>query len=101
MPGKRTRIGCVVGCSIESASNGRRLSSRVLRGGSFNNQAVDVRSANRNRNVPTNRNGSVGFRPARTFMPLPLYCFIPYRRRGLTRSPQDAKLQATREPNEA
>jgi formylglycine-generating enzyme required for sulfatase activity len=38
----------------------------VLRGGSFNNQAVNVRSANRNRNVPTNRNNDVGLRPAST-----------------------------------
>jgi formylglycine-generating enzyme required for sulfatase activity len=40
---------------------------RVLRGGSFTYQASNVRCANRNRNVPTNRANSVGFRPARTF----------------------------------
>jgi acyl carrier protein len=38
----------------------------VLRGGSFNNQAVNVRPANRNRNAPANRNNNSGFRPAST-----------------------------------
>ncbi len=66
MPGKRTLIGCVAVSSIQSASRGRRPSSRVLRGGSFNNQASNVRSANRNNNVPTNRNNNNGFRPAST-----------------------------------
>jgi formylglycine-generating enzyme required for sulfatase activity len=41
--------------------------SRVLRGGSFDYQAVYVRSASRLRLVPTNRFVNVGFRPARTF----------------------------------
>src|SRR5262249_5613275 len=40
---------------------------RVLRGGSFNSHAVAVRSALRNRLVPTDRDNLVGFRPARTF----------------------------------
>ena len=39
---------------------------RVLRGGSFDNQASVVRSAYRNFVVPTNRNSNYGFRPART-----------------------------------
>jgi formylglycine-generating enzyme required for sulfatase activity len=43
--------------------------SRVLRGGSFNLQASDVRCAYRDRNVPTDRFNVVGFRPARTFTP--------------------------------
>ncbi len=38
----------------------------MLRGGSFNNQASNVRSANRNNNVPTNRNNNNGFRLAST-----------------------------------
>jgi serine/threonine protein kinase/formylglycine-generating enzyme required for sulfatase activity len=41
--------------------------SRVLRGGSFVNQASFVRCANRNWLVPTDRRSNVGFRPARTF----------------------------------
>jgi formylglycine-generating enzyme required for sulfatase activity len=43
--------------------------SLVLRGGSFVNQAVIVRSANRVWDVPSTRHLSVGFRPARTFTP--------------------------------
>jgi eukaryotic-like serine/threonine-protein kinase len=43
--------------------------SRVLRGGSFANQASSVRSARRNVTVPTNRDNLFGFRPARTFAP--------------------------------
>ncbi|MCL4831438.1 MAG: SUMF1/EgtB/PvdO family nonheme iron enzyme [Caldilineaceae bacterium] len=39
-----------------------RLIGRVLRGGSFNNNATNVRCANRNRNNPDNRNNNVGFR---------------------------------------
>jgi formylglycine-generating enzyme required for sulfatase activity len=42
---------------------------RVLRGGSFVDLAVDVRSANRSRYVPTTRLIRFGFRPARTFRP--------------------------------
>jgi hypothetical protein len=38
----------------------------VLRGGSFNNQTSNVRSANRNNNQPDNRNNNNGFRPAST-----------------------------------
>ncbi len=35
---------------------------RVLRGGSWNNNPDNVRSANRNRNTPDNRNDNIGFR---------------------------------------
>jgi formylglycine-generating enzyme required for sulfatase activity len=42
---------------------------RVLRGGSFYDQASAVRSADRNRLVPTYHAFHVGFRPARTFTP--------------------------------
>jgi hypothetical protein len=41
-------------------------SSRVLRGGSWNNNPQNLRSANRNRNNPTNRNNNNGFRLAST-----------------------------------
>jgi len=34
----------------------------VLRGGSWNNAANNVRSANRNNNTPDNRNDNIGFR---------------------------------------
>lgn len=39
---------------------------RVLRGGSWNNQPRNLRSANRNRNSAGNRNNNNGFRVART-----------------------------------
>ncbi len=35
---------------------------RVLRGGSWNNDADNCRTANRNRNNPDNRNNNYGFR---------------------------------------
>ena len=47
-------------------SKGRRPSSRVLRGGSFNNNAANVRSSNRNNNQPDNQNNNAGFRVAST-----------------------------------
>ena len=43
--------------------------SRVLRGGSFSDQASTVRSARRLYSVPAYRLNNVGFRPARTFIP--------------------------------
>ncbi|MCB1852095.1 MAG: SUMF1/EgtB/PvdO family nonheme iron enzyme [Gammaproteobacteria bacterium] len=36
----------------------------MLRGGSWNNEPQNVRSANRNRNTPDNRNNNIGFRLA-------------------------------------
>ena len=38
---------------------------RVLRGGSAWNKARNLRSANRNRNEPENRNDNIGFRCVR------------------------------------
>ncbi|MBI4662919.1 MAG: SUMF1/EgtB/PvdO family nonheme iron enzyme [Verrucomicrobia bacterium] len=38
-------------------------SNRVIRGGSWNNNARNCRSANRNNNTPDNRNNNLGFRP--------------------------------------
>ena len=38
---------------------------RVLRGGSWNNNARNVRAATRNANDPSNRNNNVGFRLSR------------------------------------
>ncbi len=40
--------------------------ARVLRGGSFNDQASDIRSAYRHINVPGYRSSYLGFRVART-----------------------------------
>lgn len=39
---------------------------RVLRGGSWNNNPRNARSANRNNNTPDNRNNNIGFRVAST-----------------------------------
>jgi formylglycine-generating enzyme required for sulfatase activity len=38
---------------------------RVVRGGSWNNNARNVRAAYRNHNDPTDRNNNLGFRCAR------------------------------------
>lgn len=40
--------------------------ARVLRGGSWNNNPQNLRSANRNRNTPDNRNNNWGLRLAST-----------------------------------
>lgn len=47
----------------EGAASG---SNRVKRGGSWNNNARNCRSANRNNNDPSNRNNNLGFRLAST-----------------------------------
>ena len=39
-------------------------SNRVIRGGSWNNSANNIRSANRNNNNPSNSNNNIGFRLA-------------------------------------
>src|ERR1043166_3610425 len=41
----------------------------VLRGGEWNNNALNVRAPNRNRNAPANRNDNIGFRCAKTPRP--------------------------------
>jgi len=43
----------------------------VNRGGSWNNDAQNCRSANRNNNEPTNRNNNIGFRLALQLIMLP------------------------------
>ena len=42
----------------------------VIRGGSWNNEPDNVRSANRNRNTPTKRNNNIGFRCAQDACPM-------------------------------
>ena len=41
-----------------------KCSNRVMRGGSWNNNGRNVRSAYRNHNSPDNRNDNIGFRLA-------------------------------------
>ena len=67
-------------------SSGRRPNPRLLRGGSFNNQPANVRSANRNRNAPTNRNNNNGFRPASTLRREAVFRTARIRRRLSSRS---------------
>ena len=52
--------------SQTTRSAGSRPKARVLRGGSWNNNAINARSANRNRNAPADRNQNYGFRLAST-----------------------------------
>lgn len=58
---------CRVGCGAKLAQDAGRNSAakRVIRGGSWNNEARNVRAACRNGNDPSNRNDNLGFRCAR------------------------------------
>jgi len=49
----------VLGAWVAGPSSG---SDRVLRGGSWNNNATNCRSAYRNNNEPANRNNNIGLR---------------------------------------
>jgi len=52
-------------------SEGDRLSTnRVIRGGSWNNNANNTRASNRNNNNPDNWNNNIGFRCANTLSDL-------------------------------
>ena len=60
---------CAERCWVRYASRGRRIgrcARRVVRGGGWNNEPENVRSANRNRNAPDEANNNLGFRLART-----------------------------------
>ena len=43
------------------SGEGRMGDNRVIRGGSWNNNARNCRAANRNANDPSNRNDNLGF----------------------------------------
>ena len=62
--GGRGRLHRGLGRDRVARATGRSGSNRVNRGGSWNNDARNVRAANRNRNSPGNRNRNLGFRPA-------------------------------------
>ncbi|MYA69444.1 SUMF1/EgtB/PvdO family nonheme iron enzyme [Candidatus Poribacteria bacterium] len=55
-------------CFLRSAHEVSSRGSRVLRGGSWHNNATNVRVANRNNNTPTNTNNNNGFRCAKTLV---------------------------------
>jgi len=46
----------------------RKKANRVKRGGSWNNNAENIRSANRNNNTPSNNNNNIGFRLSNTIL---------------------------------
>ncbi|MFZ4428352.1 MAG: SUMF1/EgtB/PvdO family nonheme iron enzyme [Saprospiraceae bacterium] len=57
---------CLILCVFQHNDYKKRAlivgTNRVLRGGSWNNNAENCRSANRNNNNPDNRNNNIGFR---------------------------------------
>ena len=55
--------GCATSCSGNSRFEEGMRSK--LRGGAWNNNEDNLRTANRNRNEPENRNNNIGFRLAR------------------------------------
>ena len=57
---------CLVDGLNSRKGAGHSGSYRVNRGGSWNNNARNIRCANRNRNTPDNRNNNLGFRVARS-----------------------------------
>lgn len=65
------------------------MTNRVLRGGSWNNNARNCRSANRNRNTPDNRNNNNGFRLVRASAAFLQACRIPAFQGG----PEGARLK--------
>ena len=61
-----TPIACGADFFVQWDSSGRRPNRRVLRGGAFNNEADNCRSAIRNNRQPDNRNNNIGFRVSST-----------------------------------
>jgi formylglycine-generating enzyme required for sulfatase activity len=53
--------------SYDDPKGAKTGDARVLRGGSWNNCAFNLRSANRNRDAPAEGNNNIGFRLARTY----------------------------------
>ncbi|MSP50172.1 MAG: hypothetical protein EXQ95_12705 [Alphaproteobacteria bacterium] len=72
MPASPIRGGCATRSFAAAGSTrpmrgpDRPKARRVARGGSWNDNSQNLRSANRNRNEPDHRNNKVGFRAAST-----------------------------------
>ena len=67
----RLRHAIFRGCRFDPASTPEAWTApcrRVVRGGSWNNNPQNLRSANRNRNTTDNRNNNLGFRVGRTLI---------------------------------
>jgi hypothetical protein len=62
MSAKRRPFGIFASERYTRIGEQSRGSSRVNRGGSWNNQAENCTAANRNANAPTNANQNLGFR---------------------------------------
>ena len=65
----RLRHAIFRGCRFDPASTPEAWTApcrRVVRGGSWNNNPQNLRSANRNRNTTDNRNNNIGFRVGST-----------------------------------
>ena len=87
-----TRGDCVGSCCVVDLNAGGQLKFRVLRGGSFNNNPQRLRSTNRNRNTPDNRNNNIGFRVSSTT----LCCFsVDTPVLAALRSHQPCRVQST------
>ena len=62
-------------CRVQAPQARARPNQAVLRGGGCNNNALNVRAPNRNRNAPAHRNDNIGFRCAKT--PHPAVVAVP------------------------
>ena len=63
----RPDITGIINDDINTLEYIHEISPRLLRGGTFNLQPADVRSAYRSRGAPANRISSNGFRLSRTY----------------------------------
>ena len=87
----RRRAGRIGGRFCNDLGWQPKGSNRVNRGGSWNNNAINCRAANRNNNNPTNRNDNLGFRSV--LPPAQPGC---RRAAGLTRRPSCPRTQLCR-----
>ena len=70
--------------------------TRVVRGGSWNNNQNNARAAYRNRNNPNNRNNNIGFRVCCLLRPTPLSPCDGWRRCRLVCASERGRVLAQR-----